>query len=136
MRKHSFHSTSMLMVPLASSEARFLALNVNSSGVIITVGDDAADAAVVYAGTGRAKVKVLVEGGTLWARPLGKDMVLDLEIPELRWDEGGWLDEPSLTDLQPRPFGGVSPEIKAVMDYMNRNAIIREQAMLRSLGNR
>lgn len=136
MRDGIIHATSPLMVGLAQSGSRFLSFTVNSSGVAVLVGDTVEDAVIVYAGTGKAKVKALVDGGVLWVKPLGKEMICSIDIPEIRKDEAGWHNEPSLTDLAPRPFGAISPEIRAVIDQMNRNAIIREQAMLRALGSR
>jgi len=113
------------MLGLATADSRSLVLKVNSTGCVILVGHDPETAEVVYAGSGKAKVKACVEGATLWVKPLGKELVCDIEVPELRHETAGWCNEPSLTDLEPRPYGTISPEIKAILDQMNRNAIIR-----------
>lgn len=68
---------------------------------------------------------------------IAPDNVMVLDIPALRsLDHDGWINEPSLTDLSPKPFGMVSPEVQAVIDMMNKNAIIREQRMLKALQQR
>lgn len=123
-------------VELPVSVARMLSFKVRSAGCQIFVGDSLETAELVYAGSGDASVKAAVSGGAMLIVASEKNAAVRLEIPELRASVVGWTDEPSLTDLSPRPFGAVSPEIRAVMDAMNRNAIIREQAMLRALGQR
>lgn len=118
---------------LASAEPRRLRLQVVSAGVSILCGESEDDAALIYSGSGRAVVRASVSGSRLFILPYSKDGLVGLEVPELREAEAGWTHEPSLTDLEPKPFGAISPEIQAIMDRMNRNAIIREQALLRSL---
>jgi len=123
-------------VDLPVTVARTLRLSVMSSGCAIFVGDSLETAEMIYSGSGAAKIKAAIKGGVLLVVAAEKNGFVQLDIPELRAPVVGWTDEPSLTDLAPRPFGAVSPEIKAVIDQMNRNAIIREQAMLRALGQR
>lgn len=124
-------------VQLPVSEPRKLRFRVFSSGVSIMVGSSADDAVLIYSGMGYARVSEAVEGDQLFLVPWTSQGIARLDIPELRNvdpEAAGWTNEESLTDLSPRPYGMISPEIQAVMDRMNRNAIIREQALLRSLG--
>lgn len=118
---------------LAAAEPRKLRFTVTSGGCSILCGHGKDDAVLVYSGSGVATVRAKVYGSRLFILPYSKDGLVSVEVPELREDVVGWLDEPSLTDLEPKPFGAVSPEIQAIMDRMNRNAIIREQALLRAL---
>lgn len=121
------------VLDLAAAEPRRLRFTVKSGGCSILCGHGKDDAVLVYSGAGEATVRAKVHGSRLFILPYSKDGFVSVEVPELREVEAGWLDEPSLTDLSPRPFGTVSPEIKAVIDQMNRNAIAREQMMLRAL---
>ncbi|QXP08675.1 MAG: hypothetical protein [Arizlama microvirus] len=41
----------------------------------------------------------------------------------------GWRDAPSIVQLEPKNPNVVSPEIRAMMDAMNRNAVRREMAL-------
>lgn len=121
-------------VHLASADLRRLSFSVVSTGCAVYLsGESASDLQLVYAGEGQAVVRLTCEASALWVE-LSEGGSAVIEVPELRTDIVGWTDEDSLTDLSPRPYGAISPEIKAVMDQMNRNAIIREQAMLRALG--
>ncbi len=131
---HTLRGSSAITLPV--TVARMLRFSVVSSGCSIYVGQSLEDCDLVYSGTGAATVKVPVRGNTLLVIADEQNAAVRLDVPETREEEAGWLNEPSLTDLNPRPFGTISPEIKAVMDQMNRNAIAREQALLRSLGNR
>ena len=118
---------------LAAVEPRRLSFTVASGGCSILCGNGIDDAALIYSGAGRSRVTASVYGSRLFILPYSKDGLVSIEVPELREAEAGWTYEPSLTDLEPRPFGAISPEIQAVMDRMNRNAIVREQALLRAL---
>lgn len=124
------------VIDLIAAEPRKLSLRVKSSGCSILCGEDEFEASLIYSGVGAARVCGAVEGSRLFVLPYAKDGLVEIDVPELRQADAGWLNEPSLTDLEPRPFGSISPEIQAVIDRMNRNAIIREQALLRSLGAR
>lgn len=121
-------------IDLAALGPRRIRLEVLTMGAMIVAGSSLETGDLIFAGEGRHTVKAAIEGGSLFVVPFDKNNPTVLDIPELRGFEAGWTDEPSLTDLSPRPLGAVSPEIQAVMDRMNRNAIIREQAMLRALG--
>lgn len=59
-----------------------------------------------------------------------------VRIPELRAFGAGWRRTASFTDLEPKRPGAVSPEVQAVIDQMNRNAIIRETKLLAALDKR
>lgn len=137
MRTRSFSLASRgvkgIVVPLASGRFRNLSFQVQSTGCVVSLGSSKDTASVVYSGDGWAEVFTSTSATHLFAEGAG----IVLMIPELREHTfAGWSNEPSLTDLEPRPLGAISPEIQAVMDRMNRNAIIREQAMLASLGRR
>lgn len=118
---------------LAAVEPRRLRFTVRSGGCSILCGESKADAMLIYSGSGEATVRASVFGSRLFILPYSKDGLVTIDVPELREAVAGWLYEPSLTDLEPKPFGAVSPEIQAIMERMNRNAIIREQALLRAL---
>lgn len=81
------------------------------------------------------KVRLEVEDETLCFVPDAGNC-LTFDIPSLRQSEPGWVDDGSFTDLSPKPPGQIPYEIQVVINAMNRNAIIREQAMLRALGQR
>lgn len=118
---------------LIAAHPRRLSIKVKSTGCSILCGNSEDDAAVIYTGSGVASVSAAVEGSRLFVLPYAKDGLVDIEVPELREAEAGWLNEPSYTDLSPPPFGAISPEIQAVIDRMNRNAVIREQQLVRAL---
>lgn len=121
------------VLDLAAVYRRMLRVNVQSAGVSILCGNDKDDADLIYSGSGSAVVRAMVAGSRLFILPYQENGIWQIEVPELRFVEPGWLREPSLADLNPPPFGQISPEIQAVMDRMNRNAILREQALLRAL---
>lgn len=121
------------VLDLAAAEPRKLRFTVTSGGCSILCGNGKDDAALVYSGAGCATVRATVYGSRLFILPYSKDGLVSVEVPELREAEPGWTNEPSLTDLEPPPFGAISPEIQAVMERMNRNAIAREQMLLRAL---
>ncbi|QXP08681.1 MAG: hypothetical protein [Arizlama microvirus] len=118
-------------VQLAAALRRKLSITVVSNGC--TIADEWGQ--LLYAGVGKAKIKVNTPTSALLVQ-VADGGTATLSIPELRTSEPGWTFEPSMTDLEPKQMGAISPEIQAVMDHMNRNAIIREQAMLRALGKR
>lgn len=81
------------------------------------------------------KVRLDVEDETLCFVP-DAQCFMTADIPSLRQLEPGWIDDGSFTDLSPKPPGQIPYEIQVVINAMNRNAIVREQAMLRALGHR
>lgn len=123
-------------IELASDQLRKLRFTIMSDGCAVFLVD-AEGSELVYAGSGSGNVRVSTSATHMQVRPFRKEGVIRLDIPELRdLDSVNWLNEPGFTDLSPRPYGQISPEIQAVMDQMNRNAIVREQAMLRALQRR
>lgn len=134
--KLAFTGPQDIALPVATY--RKVGFTILSGGCAVIAQTAEGDSELIYAGAGKAKVKVSSAAARLLIRPFQKDGAVALDVPELRdiVGEAGWRNEPSLTDLSPKPFGMISPEIQAVMDAMNRNAIIREQAMLRALGRR
>lgn len=127
--RETFTQQTDLSLPFDSG---ILSMVVTGSGAIYT-----GDGELALCGSfSRAKCRIKVLGGLITVVP-DEGFCFNLDIPGLRpLDAAGWLNEPSLTDLSPRPYGQISPEIQAVMDQMNRNAIVREQAMLRALQRR
>jgi hypothetical protein len=121
---------------LAATEPRRLSFKVRSAGCSILCGNNEDDAQLIYSGSGTAHVRVTVFGSLLFILPFSKDGLVAVEVPELRDEPVGWTNEASLTDLAPRPFGQISPEVQAAIDQMNRNAIVRELAMLKALRQR
>lgn len=130
-----FAATGPRVIDLAGHWNRRLSLRVMSDGLMIIANQSDGDQVPIYCGAGSGRVKVSGPFVSLSVEPKSK-LPWVIQIPELRTDEVGWLNSESYTDLDPKPFGRISPEVQAIMDQMNRNAIIREQAMLRALGNR
>lgn len=122
---------------LPGSGLRTIRFDVVSNGCMI-FGECYGDRKLLFAGENRKGVKGVIDGRFLEIYLSKKDGVAALALPELRNPVDGveWFGDESYTDLDPKPFGTISPEIQAVMDRMNRNAIIREQALLRALGQR
>lgn len=119
-------------IELAAYGPRKISFRIQTTGATV-IAENGDDRVILFAGAGKAKVSGFITGPSLFVS-LSKGNVAHLDIPELRENEAGWMDGPCFTDLNPKPRGTVSPEIQAIMDAMNRNAIIREQAMLRALG--
>lgn len=124
------------MLDLPVSHKRRLSLRVCGENVAVFWGFGPDDCQIIHVGSGIYKVRAVGAGDKLIVATGNGRGVVWLDVPELRDAEVGWLGTPSLADLSPKPFGQISPEIQAVIDQMNRNAIAREQAMLRSLGRR
>lgn len=121
-------------VELASSERRRFSMMVETTGCTIIGKRDGADV-LLFAGVGVAQVRGVIEGNEITVT-MNNPGITVLDIPELRADFPEWIGGESYTDLEPRPITTIAPEIQAVIERMNRNAIIREQALLRSLGQR
>lgn len=119
-------------IKLPRAERRKFRMNVTGPCAIFGAGKYGN---CIYHGFGSAKVNTVIEGDAILVVPQ-KGATVTLFIPELRDLTVEWANSESYTDLSPKPFGTISPEIQAIIDKMNRNAIIREQAMLRALGNR
>lgn len=127
--------TGQQILELASDKFRKLRLKIVSDGIAIMGENAEGYRHTIYVGGGKADIRVRTDANRLYLMP-SNEMEFTISIPELRDNVAGWRNEPSLTDLTPKPVGTISPEIAAIMEQMNRNAIIREQKMLKALGQR
>lgn len=127
--RETFTKPTDISLPFDSGKVSMI---VTGSGAIYT-----GDGELALCGSfSRAKCRVNVLGGLLTIVP-DDGFCFTLDIPALRPVEtDAWAGLPSMTDLEPKPFGSVSPEVQAVIDQMNRNALVREQALLRALQQR
>lgn len=130
-----FAATGPKVIDLAGEHHRKVRFSIRSSGVVVYGVRADGDLELLYAGSGAAKVRAAGPFKALSIEPSGK-LPWQIEVPELRDTSATWTDDVSFTDMEPKPVGQLSPEVRAIMDQMNRNAIAREQAMLRALGRR
>nr|QJB21352.1 MAG: hypothetical protein [Microvirus sp.] len=91
---------------------------------------------LLWCGVGSARVVVAVEGEAKLVVEQQQFFSTAFRIPELRAVDAAWRRTASFADLDPpKPFA-VSPEIEAVVNRMNQNAIRREMLLLQALDRR
>lgn len=128
-------------VDLSDAALRRVSVDLISEGAALFLlhamnGDGEFSRSLVWAGRGSASIGVAVEGPAQLFVSQPEHGATAFRIPELRSLDAPWLRSPSLAELDPpKPFE-VSPEIQAVVNKMNQNAIRREMLLLQALDAR
>lgn len=105
-------------------------------GFVVDPDEGEVGEVLVWSGTGRANLTLSVSGAAEVIVRQDDDAAMAIRIPELRDLSVEWRRTPSFADLEPPKPRTVSPEVQAVMDRMNQNAIRREMLLLQALENR
>lgn len=91
---------------------------------------------LLWCGRGTARVVLAVTGKVVLGLEQDAERVTSVRVPEARSLDVAWRNTPSFTDLDPpKPFT-VSPEMEAMIQRMNANAVRREMMLLQALDAR
>lgn len=91
---------------------------------------------LLWCGQGEASLQFVAADGMQLEVDQDADAVTSVRVPEFRDMSAPWVKSASFADLNPKPRLSVSPEVQAVIDQMNANAIRRETILLQALERR
>lgn len=114
-------------VPFPGDGSRPLRFEGVTEGASVRVIDDRG-ATLVFTGVGRFDVDCGVVGETVVE--IDGDGTTSLRIEGVKPREVGWTDGPSITDLEPKRFGDMSPEVAAMFQTLQANMLAREARIL------
>lgn len=120
-------------VTVAGDGPRPLRFEGVTEGASVRVIDDRG-ATLVFTGVGRFDVDCGVMGETVIE--IDGDGSTSIRVEGVKPREVGWTDGPSITDLEPKRFGDVSPEIAAMFQTMQVNMLAREARLLEEIKKR
>lgn len=110
--------------------ARRLGVSIVTEGASVFVREDGRDV-LVACGVGFFDLDVGVVGqADLIVKGFKANLVTSVRLDGVKPRFAGWTGNPSLTDLEPRRMGEVSPEVAAMFQTMQAN-MARLEAQLR-----